>query len=411
MKQRVHSVLVLILTVIVLLLTSSRMPAQSGMCGGVNVMLPFNDVAGNPFFCQIAEAFFTGLTNGTTPTTYSPLQSVQRDQMAAFITRTQDSALRRGSRRAALGQWAIQESLTFINNNTFEGGNVSLVAPDPRQVKSDGQNLWIAAHDDHSVRCIRASDGQEVWGIGLNSAPSAILVARGVVWVTDDSNPATLYAVTTNHNALTLLQNLPASPLDMTTDGFYLWTANFGAGTNGSVSRVPFDHLAPAFLVNFLGGFTRPAGILFDGQSIWVSDYGDNTLKKLDISGNFLQVVPVGSGPTRGVFDGSNIWVPNNLASTVTVVRARDGVVLATLTGNGLNAPIQAAFDGERVLVTNYTGNSVSLWRAADFTPIGAFDMTVHGGPPNPSGPWGACSDGINFWITLRNNGSALARL
>ncbi len=47
-------------------------PADTGTCGGAMVTLPFTDVAGNIFFCQIAEAYFSGLTNGTTPTTYSP---------------------------------------------------------------------------------------------------------------------------------------------------------------------------------------------------------------------------------------------------------------------------------------------------------------------------------------------------
>jgi hypothetical protein len=79
-------------------------------------------------------------------------------------------------------------------------------------------------------------------------------------------------------------------------------------------------------------------------------------------------------------------------------------MVLATLTGNGLNTPVQATFDGQRILVTNLFGNSVSLWNATDLTPIG----TISTGPNTP--PWGACSDGINFWITLQGP-SQLARL
>jgi hypothetical protein len=65
--------------------------------------------------------------------------------------------------------------------------------------------------------------------------------------------------------------------------------------------------------------------------------------------------------------------------------------------------PSQAAFDGQRVLVTNTTGNSVSLWKATDLTPIGTFPT---GGS---SSPLGACSDGINFWVTLAGAGK-LAR-
>jgi len=90
--------------------------------------------------------------------------------------------------------------------------------------------------------------------------------------------------------------------------------------------------------------------------------------------------------------------VPNLLSSSVSVVRASNGVVLATLTGNGINAPEQAAFDGERVLVTNNGGGSVSVWKAADLSEIGNFFMPVS------QLPRGACSDGINFWITLQND-------
>src|SRR5262250_2313998 len=103
MKDKLRSVTILALTVIVLLFTSNRLPADTGTCGGAMTTLPFTDVMGNIFFCSIAEAYFSGLTNGTTPTTYSPDDFVRRDQMAAFTTRTQDSALRRGSHRTALG--------------------------------------------------------------------------------------------------------------------------------------------------------------------------------------------------------------------------------------------------------------------------------------------------------------------
>jgi hypothetical protein len=53
---------------------STRLQADTGTCGGVTITLPFNDVMASPFFCQIAAAYFSGLTNGTTATAYSPGQ-------------------------------------------------------------------------------------------------------------------------------------------------------------------------------------------------------------------------------------------------------------------------------------------------------------------------------------------------
>jgi len=119
---------------------------------------------------------------------------------------------------------------------------------------------------------------------------------------------------------------------------------------------------------------------------------------KLNGSGAVLQTVTVGGTPQFPAFDGSNIWVPNlNGGDSVTVVHASSGAILATLTGNGLKAPSGAAFDGQHVLVTSRgdPGDAVSLWKAADLTPIGSVPM------PGGTSPYGACSDGVHFWISM----------
>jgi DNA-binding beta-propeller fold protein YncE len=120
---------------------------------------------------------------------------------------------------------------------------------------------------------------------------------------------------------------------------------------------------------------------------------------KLASNGAVIHSVSVGTAPTTPTFDGTNIWVPNSTSNTVSVVRASSGIVLTTLSGNGLNTPTSAAFDGERILVTNNGGHSVSLWKATDLTPIGTFSTGAN------SEPIGACSDGLNFWITLAGTG------
>jgi hypothetical protein len=96
----------LIALCLVITVASTRLRADTGSCGMGMTTLPFTDVpATNTFFCSIASAYFTGLTNGTTPTTYNPGDPVPREQMAAFVTRTMDQSLKRGSRRAALRQY------------------------------------------------------------------------------------------------------------------------------------------------------------------------------------------------------------------------------------------------------------------------------------------------------------------
>jgi hypothetical protein len=53
---------------------------------------------------------------------------------------------------------------------------------------------------------------------------------------------------------------------------------------------------------------------------------------------------------------------------------------------------VQAAFDGQRILVTNNVGG-LSLFKAADLSAIRSVAAT--------GGPFGVCSDGVNFWISF----------
>src|SRR5687768_15722351 len=129
---------------------SSRLQADTGSCGGATTTLPFTDVMGNPFFCQIAAAYFSGLTNGTTATTYSPADNVTREQMAAFITRTMDQSLKRGSRRAVAKKWWTPQDANSLT--------LTDVGNEPNQVEFDGTDLWVANYNSGSVMRIRPSD-------------------------------------------------------------------------------------------------------------------------------------------------------------------------------------------------------------------------------------------------------------
>src|SRR5277367_77953 len=77
------------------------------LCGGIDYPFPYTDVSGvGAAFCPgIMEAYFTGVSKGTTPTTFSPNETVTRVQMTTFLQRSLDQGLTRTSRRASLSQW------------------------------------------------------------------------------------------------------------------------------------------------------------------------------------------------------------------------------------------------------------------------------------------------------------------
>jgi hypothetical protein len=383
------------LTALLVALTaaSTRVRADietTATCGGVSVTLPFTDVAANnSFFCAIAEAYFSGLTNGTSATTFSPTNPVSREQMSAFITRTLDQSLKRGSRRAALKQWHIPKS-NYLQKRTQVGAY-------PLSVACDGADLWVANNGSDTISRVRASDGKllQTWTGAIDA--KAICVAGGRVYAAGISN-SRIYMIDPSQSpgpVTVSAAQLGGFPLAITTDGLSIWTANLGSG----VSKVSADGLVQQ---TYTAGLTSTRGIVYDGASIWVTDSSVGGLLRLDINGNIVQTVPTGSSPNYPVFDGLNIWVPNFSDDSVTVVRAATGQVVATLSGNGLDDPYASAFDGERILVTNYTGGSVSLWRATDLAPLG-----VHSFLPN-SVPIDACSDGVNFWVLLSGTDSLL---
>jgi hypothetical protein len=393
MNTRIHNkAMILMAAAIIIAAASTRLKADTGMCGGVSTTLPFTDVLGSStFFCSIAEAYVAGLTNGTTPTTYRPNDPVPREQMAAFVTRTMDQSLKRGSRRAALKQ--------FWTPTSENGFGLTTVGSSPGIVESDGADLWVAS--GNTVSRVRASDGKllETWtgAIGAGS----IVAAKGRIFVTGHTSPGRLYEIDPTQPAgvvTTLSSSAGGFPDGISFDGDRIWTANEG----GSVSIITLN---PVTVTIITAGFNNPIGILYDGANMWVTDLGlsNNSLFKLDSNGAIIQTVPVGIQPGFPVFDGTNIWVPSFGSNSVTVVRASTGVIIATLAGNGLSGASGAAFDGERVLVTS-SGNRVSLWKATDLSPLG-FVSTGAG-----STPLGACSDGLNFWVTFSGS-NKLARL
>jgi hypothetical protein len=192
----------------------------------------------------------------------------------------------------------------------------------------------------------------------------------------------------------TVASNLGIRATQMAFDGTRIWINNGGSSDTAMDGSVSIVSLNPISVITTHAGFLTPNGVIFDGANVWVSDVGDNSLKKLDANGAVILSVPVGAAAAWPCFDGTNIWVPNSGDNSLTVVRSSTGRVVATLLGNGLNFPIQVAFDGQRVLATNFFGGSVSLWQATSLSPIGSYQL-------QSARAGAACSDGINFWITL----------
>ena len=358
-----------------------------GLCG------PFTDVAADAFCPFVQEVFYLGITTGTTATTYDPSSNVTRQQMAAFLSRTVDGVLKRGGNRRGVAEkfWTPQNDTVLPR--TFLGIQ-------PRFLKFDGADLWVTCSGSPSYRVsrVRASDGRSVESWTGAADAWGVLLAMGRVIVTAAQSPGKLYSIDPTQPAgavTTVATNLGNLPAGLAFDGAHVWTANGG----GSVSILTPTAAPPWTVTTVSTGFQYLVGTIFDGANVWVTDFNAGTLLKLGAGGGILQTVTVGVQPEHPVFDGTNVWVPNFGGDSVTVVRASNGTVLRTLTGNGISSPIAVAFDGERVAITNYNFGTVSLFKAADLTDLGVFSVGA------AANPFGAVSDGVNFWIALSATG------
>jgi hypothetical protein len=402
-RSRVIRLFLLISLIASLTVLSTRLQADTGSCGGVTITLPFNDVMGNPFFCQIASAYFSGLTNGTGDgTTYSPTAPVSREQMAAFTTRTLDQSLKRGNRRAALGEW-------WTNTSTNQRMSASTNQPNPRFLACDGLTVWVSNTDGNTVSRVDIRTQSLICTLTGIPTPQQMVVVSGLIYVVSFQSPGKIYRAQINFTANFTMNefavNLGSNPQGITCDGQNLWTANRGTGPGtGSLSRV---NLSQTTVTTFTAGFNQPGGILFDGVNLWVTDTGDNSLKRVDTtSGAVLQTIPLSGVVQHPVCDGTNLWIPCTGPDQVVVVRAMGGLrgtVLAQLTGNGLNGPSQAAFDGERICVANISNQSVSLWKASDLSPIATVNITTTSGFTTRS----ICSDGTTFFVGVQGGASS----
>jgi hypothetical protein len=314
--------------------------------------------------------------------------------MAAFITRTLDQSLKRGSLRATAGQWATPQDVGMLKTTP--------VGKLPQYNCFDGEDIWVANFTTNSVTRVHASDGRVLGTWTGAIAAHNTIAAGGFIYVTGLANTGKIYRIdpALAPGAVTEVEsNVGNQPRSITYDGLNLWTANNG----GSITR--YNILTDTATV-FTTGFNHPAGIVFDGTHLWVVDFGNDALYRINpVDGAILETLamgPLNAVTATPVFDGANIWVPanNELRVVSTSTPARQ---LATLTGNGLGTINQvAAFDGERIMVSNGVGNVVSLWKASSLEPLGNLNLGAG------MTPVGVCSDGLHFWIAVDNGVSGV---
>ncbi len=116
------------------------------MCGGATYPFPYTDVSGvGAAFCPgIMEAYVTGISKGTSPTTFSPNGTVIRVQMTTFLQRSVDQVLTRASQRGGLNQWWTSQDTNAMQAIGIGGSLIACAA--------DGAAIW-APNGSNVLKC------------------------------------------------------------------------------------------------------------------------------------------------------------------------------------------------------------------------------------------------------------------
>ena len=166
------------------------------------------------------------------------------------------------------------------------------------------------------------------------------------------------------------------------------------AGPNGPVNPMQIALKKWYSNISELGFFVgnQPSDVVFDGANIWVANFADGTVTKLQANdGKVLGTFAAGTNPAHLAFDGANIWVTASQTGLIKL-RASDGASLKTISTFDAEGVV---FDGIYIWVANYANGTVTRYVALNGTNGGTFTVG--------NLPYALTSDGVNIWVA--NNG------
>ena len=196
---------------------------------------------------------------------------------------------------------------------------------------SDGEILWIADDEDDKVFATHFRGFRHILDeidISDVTTPGALWTNGETMWVSDTgrSDHGMLLAYTLSDRSRDSSKDVQLGafnkkPLSIWSDGDTVWTIE---DTNGTDTLLPYDmepntgQEGQTILTKLLpldSDNSDPRGIWSDGDTIWVSDSGDDKLYAYDLSqksrqsGKEINLVNNNDHPAEIWSDGETIWV------------------------------------------------------------------------------------------------------
>jgi len=296
----------------------------------------------------------------------------------------------------------------------------------PISITTDGQNLYVADFLNNVIRQINIST-QHVTTIAGNVAglpgsvdgtgtaayfnrPSAITTDGTYLYVTDSAN-FTIRRINISTGLVQVVAGAPgtAGSVDavggnarfnvlngITTDGKNLYVSD----SNNTIRRIVIDDWTVTTLAGASGTtgsadgaqavarFNQPAGLTTDGANLYVADYANSTIRRIDLASGTVVTIAgkVGPGGAAGshadstdgtglsarfnqpagiTCDGLNLYVTDSYDNTVRKIAGPAGAVsgaVTTIFTNGAaadNTTFGITTDGVRLYLTDFSRDNL----------------------------------------------------
>lgn len=306
-----------------------------------------------------------------------------------------------------------------------DGTGAEAIFSGPRGIITDGTNLYVTEYDNNTIRkiviptgAVTTLAGNPNWADGTGtlarfSGPSNITTDGTNLFVADNGNH-TIRKIDISTGIVTTLAGI--------------------AGTAGSA-----DGTRTAALFRF------PFGITTDAKNLYVADYGNHTIRKIDISTGTVTTLAGTAGSTAGstdgvgaearfssprgiTTDGTNLYVTENGSSTIRKIDISTGAVttlagtayaVGSTDGTGAAARFSSlrdiTTDGTSLFVADYGNNTIRKIEISTGVVSTLAGTAGSGGSADGtgtaaqfSGPTGITIDGTNLYVT--DNGSNTVR-
>ncbi len=249
-------------------------------------------------------------------------------------------------------------------------------------IEFDGENLWVAHYEDSLVSKINL-EGKTLKTVDVEGEPIKLTFDGEFMWVAHFTEPL-VTKLNLDGEILGVFET-GESPGGIFRNEDEIWVANGMSNFISKISRDTGETLAKYPVGG--GEMPGPFAMEFDGENLWVANYFENTVERLNLNGEVIQTIRPGFDPVSLEFDGNYLWVVLVDEDSIASIDKEGEIESIHPVPNG---PRQVLFDGENLWVVSFDEKKLSRL---------SLDGEISGEITFDGGPWAMEFDGENLWV------------